>query len=145
MPHAALAGKIRQYGNKFGANKVPIAVGFMVMVLGVWDVVSGLGGAWGGDTMSPNALHDREQTAACMSLVGGLFLFFTGFWFLTRARVNQRGIVGFVVMLCGIFGGIWAGRGILAASNDGDYAPATMVFLAGLLIHLMGVLYVKKE
>ena len=127
------------------SDKVRIVLGFMVMVLGVWDVVSGLGGAWGGDTMPPNALHDREQTAACMTLVGGLFLFFTGFWFLTRASVSQRAITGLIVMLCGIFAGTWGGRFITARSNDGDFSGATVVFLTGLLIHLMGVLYVKKE
>ena len=145
MSHAALSSKIRQYGNKFGAHKLPIFVGFMVVLLGAWDVVTGLAGAWEGDTYTPGVVQDREQTGACMVLVGGLFLFFTGLWFMTRAHVNQRGIMGLLVMLFGIFGGTWGGRFLTARSSDGDFASATIVFLAGLLVHLLGVLYVKNE
>jgi hypothetical protein len=130
---------------QLAGGKIPIVIGFLVMLFGALVMWSGWGGASSAGAGTPGELRDQEQTVGWMLLVGGLFLFFTGFWFLTRNCVGPRTIAGLFVMLSGIFVGTWGGTASVAGSNGRDSMGATLVFLGGLLIHLLGVLYVKNE
>ena len=48
-------------------------------------------------------------------------------------------------MLFGILLGTWWGIIILVQNENGQLAGANAVFIGGLLIHLFGILYARKE
>jgi hypothetical protein len=64
---------------------------------------------------------------------------------MTRNRFNERRVWGLVIMLAGILGGTGLGLHHVIQSENGEFGNGEVIFILGLLVHLVGVLWVKKE
>ncbi len=138
MQHNIFVSKYRKYRHEFGGNRASLFIGLFIALFGA------LAGIWG-CTLITDSHFDKALSATWMSLIGGMYMVLTGLWFLTRNGINPRRTIGLIVMVSGILAGTCGGMLILARDADGQSASATAVFLGGLLLHLAGVLYARKE
>ena len=130
-------------GGMLHDTKVPVVVGLLLMVMGL------AGGILGAAALIAGS-KEPDFTGGCMLLIGALFIFFTGLWFMTRSGVNERKVIGLIVMVVAVVGGTWGGLAILSSEGTQTVGPVVgemgnVVFLCGLLMHLVAVLYVKNE
>ena len=123
--------------SRFADVRLPLSLGLLIMALGFWDSLHGV-------MALSDATQDREQTVATMSFLCGIYLLLTGLWLATRSSFTLKRTVGLAIMLAGILGGTWIGIRLTGPNRD-DFAPAYIAFFSGLLIHFLGVLYVRKE
>jgi hypothetical protein len=137
MHHHAAFSHIGKYRARFRNVKLPLVLGFLIIAYGAWR------GLHGGLALAGSS-GDPEQTTAAMAFLCGLYLLLTGLWLASRGYFTPKRAAGLAVMLIGILAGTWLGTRCLAANSD-DLLPAQIAFFAGLLVHLLGVLYVRKE
>ena len=125
-------------------NTIPIVGGLAVMCAGALGMLSGGVGLPGQET-------DVGQTRTAMSLVGGMFLLLTGLWFMTRSRPTPARVIGFGWMVAAVVLGTYFGKTIASSYGEGHIETANaanaanaanVVFISGLVVHLLGVLYV---
>jgi hypothetical protein len=137
MHHHASFGYGARLFSRFSDVRLPLTLGILIMALGLWDSLHGM-------LALNDATQDREQTAATMSFLCGIYLLLTGLWLATRSSLTLKRTVGLAVMLAGILGGTWIGIRLTGPNRD-DFVPAYIAFFAGLLVHFLGVLCVRKD
>ncbi len=137
MHHHTLSNYRAGLLSRFGDLRLLLTLGVLIMAFGLWDCLGG------GSTLN-DAVREQEQTIGAMSFLCGLYLLLTGLWIATRNALTLKRALGLAVMLAGILGGTWIGIRLTAPNRD-DFTPAYVAFFVGLFIHLLGVLYVRKE
>lgn len=134
----ALGGVIRKYRSLVDGRPATLAAGMFIMAVSI-------GGTVWGCTRVTDEKYDKDKMAIALSLTGGLYLLLTGVWVMTRNRFNERRVWGLVIMLAGILGGTGLGLHHVIQSENGEFGNGEVIFILGLLVHLVGVLWVKKE
>jgi hypothetical protein len=121
----------------FRDARLPLTLGFLIIAYGLWDCLQGA-------LTLGNATRDPEQTIGTMTFLCGIYLLLSGLWLATRSTLTPKRALGMAIMLVGILAGTWIAIRLTAPVPE-DPTPAYLAFFAGLLLHLLGVLYVRKD
>ena len=139
MAHGILTAQLRRLRHDMTGARVPVVIGLLVILVGIASSV--LGCMVQGKPTPDNM--DKQTELVAMSLVGGFYLVLTGLWFMTRPSITERRVMGLLIMIVGVVAGTWFGIFGVAQNEDGQ--AANVIFMAGLAVHLVGVLYARKE
>ena len=119
-------------------NSIPIVAGLAVMCVGGMGIFMGGMGLQAQET-------EAGQTRTAMSLIGGVFLFLTGLWFITCSRPTRVRVIGLSWMVSAVVLGTYWGKAIASQYGQEHFEAANaanVVFISGLVVHLLGVVYV---